>query len=167
MISSTEKAYLAGFFDSSSSITLVPCKDKESRLKWFLFPKVSISRTCRDRRATEELISLFKAFFDERNIVYTEYYWKRKRDGSIVLFLIIQNRKSLETFLKEVYPFLILKRRQAKIMLEDILPALRKSRQKSKRDFLRTMEEAEKLKLLHPRRRKRKYDLEYFRRLWS
>lgn len=138
-ISETQKAYLAGYLDGDGTITVNYSKNR-NRPRWIGFQK-DVSLITRVKWFAEELQKIIGG--DLRTFIY--YDSRAKKEGYRVGFT---NQESALTFLREISPYLILKKRQAKSMialLEERI-ALRALRGNSAPITPFTWEEAEKIR---------------------
>lgn len=138
-LSEVQKAYFAGYLDGDGTITITHSKNK-NRPKWIGFQK-DVSLITRVKWFAEELQRLIGG--DLRSFIY--YDSRNKKEGYRVGFT---NQESALVFLREISPYLILKKRQAKSMigiLEERL-ALRALKGNSAPITSFTWEEAEKIR---------------------
>ncbi len=122
--SSTQKAYLAGFLDGDGSIYVRLKPNSDYRYGFQVAPCVAFFQSSKDRKSFEEICNLIgNGYLRERNDGMLEY--------------VMQKQQAIYSFLLDIRPFLILKKRQADLMLV-ILE--KKMLVKSKEDFIALME---------------------------
>jgi hypothetical protein len=118
-LSSTQKAYIAGFLDGDGSIYVRMKPNSTYRYGFQIAPCIALFQSKKDELKFEKIYSLIKlGNVRERNDGMIEY--TIAREGAIRLFL------------NEIQPFLILKSEQANLMIQ-ILDA--KSKIKTIDDF--------------------------------
>ncbi len=96
-------SYLAGFLDADGSIFVQLKKNDTYRFKFQISPSVVFYQ-----KKTEGLEEIHK--------LLALGYLRKRKDG--LTELIIGDRKSIEILLMKVLPFLILKKKQAELMLD-------------------------------------------------
>src|SRR3990167_6941591 len=102
-ISSTTKAYLAGFLDGDGSIYVRLKPNSDYRYGFQVAPAVILFQSAQDRVQFEELCSLINlGYIRERN------------DG--ILEYTINKMDNIREFLSLVEPFVILKKKQVALM---------------------------------------------------
>ena len=132
-LSKTKAAYLAGFLDGDGSI----------------YVKLKPNKTYRYRFQVSINIVFFQSIKEEDSLKIIQKIVKRgylrQRKDNIVEY-IIGDEKSIVDFLELIEPFLILKKKQAKLMLKIIK---NKKKVKSGNDFLRLAKEIDKFRELN------------------
>ncbi|OGN07987.1 MAG: hypothetical protein A3J46_04000 [Candidatus Yanofskybacteria bacterium RIFCSPHIGHO2_02_FULL_41_11] len=119
MRSRIQQSYLAGFLDADGSIYVQAKPNRTYRYGFQIAPYIVLFQSAKDRTNFENVCAL----------IGTGYLRKRK-DG--ILEYIIGRSFAIKEFIKDVYPFLILKKRQAELLLRIFKE---KERVKSKQDF--------------------------------
>ncbi|MEK7579900.1 MAG: LAGLIDADG family homing endonuclease [Patescibacteria group bacterium] len=99
------RAYLAGFLDGDGSIYVQLKANSSYRYGYQVAPYVVFFQSSKERQVFENLCSL---------IGYG--YIRERKDG--ILEYIIGKRSDIKEFLSWIKPFLILKKRQADLMLK-------------------------------------------------
>lgn len=142
-LSSTQKAYIAGFLDGDGSIYVRMKPNPTYRHGFQIAPCVVLFQSKKDQRKFEKICSLIKlGYVRERNDGMIEY--TIAREGAI------------RSFLHEVRPFLILKCEQADLIIQ-ILDA--KSKIKSKDDFRALTELIERFRFLNYSKKRKHHTL--------
>jgi hypothetical protein len=138
-LSEVQKSYFAGYLDGDGTITITYSKNR-NRPKWMGFQK-DVSLITRVKWFAEELQRLIGG--DLQTFIY--YDSRNKKEGYKVSFT---NQESALIFLREISPYLILKKRQAKSMIEILEErlALRALKGNSAPITPFTWEEAEKIR---------------------
>lgn len=108
-LSEVQKAYFAGYLDGDGTITITYSRNR-NRPKWIGFQK-DVSLITRVKWFAEELQRLIGG--DLQTFIY--YDSRNKKEGYKVSFT---NQESALIFLREISPYVILKKRQAKSMIE-------------------------------------------------
>jgi hypothetical protein len=119
LVSSTKRAYLAGFLDGDGSVYVQAKPNKTYRYGFQIAPYVVLYQSKKVRNNFKQLCSLIGLG-----------YIRERKDG--ILEYIIGREKNIELFLKIVAPYVLLKRSQIKLILEIIK---KKSSIKSRKDF--------------------------------
>ena len=102
-LSSTKRAYLAGFLDGDGSIYVRAKPNSDYRYGFQIAPAVILFQSARDRSKFEEVCSLI-------NLGYI----RTRKDG--ILEYTINKIDNILEFLSIVEPFVILKRKQVALM---------------------------------------------------
>ena len=123
LVSSTEKAYLAGFLDGDGSIYVQAKPNKTYRYGFQVAPYVVLYQSKKGESSFKRLCSLIGLG-----------YIRERKDG--ILEYIIGREKNIELFLKIIAPYVLLKKGQVKLTLEIIR---RKSLVKNRKDFISLM----------------------------
>lgn len=95
--------------------------------------------------------------------VEPSYY--RENEGDVTR-MVISGRESVESFLRSIYPYSIIKREQIEIMLEEIIPRMEDGKHLHKKGFLELMKYVDKMNSLKGGKRG-KYVREYFVNEWK
>ena len=132
-ISSTQKAYLAGFLDGDGSIYVQLKPNSSYRYKFQVAPYIVLFQSLKDKPKFLKICSLIGlGYIRERN------------DG--ILEYIIGKTDNIKKFLAMIFPYIILKKEQASLMIK-ILEA--KERVKNKKDFTRLMKLIDRFRILN------------------
>lgn len=119
-ISNLDKAYLAGFLDADGSIYVRLKPNNTYRFKFQISPNIVFYQSSKERQALEGFQKL------------TKIGYLRDRNDGIVEYTI-GDRSSIRKLVKWTLPYLKLKKKQAKLMLQ-ILDKCEKIR--SAKDFI-------------------------------
>lgn len=122
-ISSTQKAYLAGFLDGDGSIYVQLKPNSSYRYKFQVAPYIVLYQSLKDKSNFLRICSLIGLG-----------YMRERSDG--ILEYIIGKTDNIKRFLALVFPYLILKKEQASLM-NKILEA--KEKVKDRKDFTKLM----------------------------
>lgn len=158
---SIASTYVAGIFDAEGSISAgVATKDSYSLGH-------ETKTMCRiNHRENNELLSRLSEFSDSIGIDYSVYHAEKDGKRGDVFEFKVQRREHVRQFLEELKPYLTVKRRQAEIMISDIIPLLDERAHSTRRGFLRLMYHVDRLNENKGGSRG-KYTLEYFEDLWG
>ena len=118
-LSSTQKAYLAGFLDGDGSIYVRLKPNSTYKYGFQIAPYIVFFQSKKDRTNFEKICSLCKLG-----------HIRERKDG--ILEYIISKKDAIREFLIAVEPYVILKNRQVKLMM-NILDL--KDQVKNKNDF--------------------------------
>ena len=133
MISSTKRAYLAGFLDGDGSIYVQAKPNKTYHYGFQIASYVVLYQSKKGAENFKKLCSLIGlGYIRERN------------DG--ILEYIIGKEKSIKAFLNIVAPYVLLKKRQVKLILEIIE---RKALVKNRKDFVCLMKLVDRFRELN------------------
>jgi hypothetical protein len=117
--SSTNSAYLAGFLDGDGSIYVRIKPNQTYRYGFQIAPYIVLFQSNQDRNNFERICSLIGLGI-----------LRERKDG--ILEYSINRAENLKLFLESVSPFLILKRKQAELMLKILA---KKEKVKNHKDF--------------------------------
>ena len=178
----TSWQYLAGFYDGEGTIGFRVVREKRLSRKtgetggWYITPYLDIANT---NFKVLEIIQKFLADSETiSHIVSKSSKNKNQQQGN---YLTIQSYEGIRKFLKNIYPYSLIKKEQINIInkfliIRDDLPTLKrgtkidnlKRNYWSKKSFLRAMKLRDKLKNTKFRKISRhKYNYNYFKRLWG
>ena len=132
-LTSTQKAYLAGFLDGDGSIYVRLKPNETYRYGFQVAAYVVLFQSSKDRRNFEILCSRISVG-----------HMRERNDG--ILEYIIQKQDAIREFLSMVRPHVILKRGQIELMLK-ILE--KKQRVKNKKDFIVLMKLVDRFRELN------------------
>ena len=118
-LSSTDKAYLAGFLDGDGSIYVRLKPNPTYKYGFQVSPYVALFQSKKDRDGFEKICSLINFG-----------YIRERKDG--ILEYVINRRDSIKSFLAIIKPYVILKKKQLELMVK-ILD--KKDEVKSEDDF--------------------------------
>ena len=118
-LSSTKKAYIAGFLDADGSIYVRAKPNSDYRYGFQIAPYIVFFQSAKERQKFEEVCSL---------IGYGRM--RERKDG--ILEYAINRIDEIKEFLNCVHPFVVIKKKQAELMLEIID---KKSRVKNEKNF--------------------------------
>ena len=142
-ISSTQKAYLAGFIDGDGSIYVRLKPNISYRYGFQISPYIVLFQSSKDEKLFKEVYSLINFG-----------YLRKRKDG--ILEYTIGKVGDIKNFLEMINPYLILKRRQASLMLK-ILE--KKELVKSEGDFEKLMNLIDKFRDLNYSKKRKKHKL--------
>lgn len=105
LISSTQRAYLAGFLDGDGSIYVRLKPNLTYRYGFQVAPYIVLFQSCKDRDKFEKVCSLINLG-----------YLRERKDG--ILEYTINRQAAIREFLKAVAPYVIMKKEQVDLMRE-------------------------------------------------
>ena len=143
VFSSTRSAYLAGFLDGDGSIYVRLKPNKDYRYGFQVAPYVVFFQSNKGREKFEKLCSVMGiGYIRERN------------DG--ILEYVINRQGEIQTFLKAIYPYLVLKREQTRLMLK----ILEKKRVvKNQKEFNQLAQLVDQFRNLNYSKKRKRYTL--------
>ena len=104
-ISSTQKAYLAGFIDGDGSIYVRLKPNNSYRYGFQISPYIVLFQSSKDEKIFEKVCSLINFG-----------YLRKRKDG--ILEYTIGKVEDIKNLLKMIGPYLILKKKQSELMLK-------------------------------------------------
>jgi len=147
-------AYVAGVIDSNNAITVSTRKDANMAMGYSLSCHIDFSKR------NIEIIETVDSWAEERNIE-TNLTVEPERT-----IFRINRRDHLERFLKLLYPYLIVYKDAAEIVIDDIIPMMNNREHQTKHGFYKAVGYAEQVREL-TNKPDLKYDQEYFEELWG
>ena len=132
-LSSTQKAYLAGFLDGDGSIYVRAKPNETYRYGFQIAPYIVLFQSKKDEDKIKKVCNLIDLG-----------YIRDRKDG--ILEYTIGKEEAIRSFLKMVTPYLILKEEQAKLILE-ILDT--KKKVESKNGFFALMKLVDRFRKLN------------------
>jgi intein/homing endonuclease len=142
-ISSTQKAYLAGFLDGDGSIYVRLKPNTDYRYGFQVAPYIVLFQSKKELKKFEELCSLIDLG-----------YMRERKDG--IVEYTIGREEAIRTFLKMVQPYLIMKQEQAALMIE-ILDM--KAKIENKNDFIGLMKTIDRFRELNYSKKRKQHTL--------
>jgi len=189
------KPYLAGLIDSDGSIKCVVRKRKRRNKQWSLLPEVHFyqyfaglldgdggmaQKIIRSKgakngflfalnvyvsaTACENLTKFFESAQEKFGIHFSKAIYKTK--NVTMLDWYVCRRDEVKKLLQNIFPYLIIKKEQARIILEEIIPRMEEGLHLTKEGMIEIMYYADLLSALH-KKGKRKYSQRYFKDLWG
>ncbi len=142
-ISSTQKAYLAGFIDGDGSIYVRLKPNNSYRYGFQISPYIVLFQSSKDEKIFEKVCSLINFG-----------YLRKRKDG--ILEYTIGKVEDIKNLLKMIGPYLILKKKQSELMLK-ILE--KKELVKDKNDFEKLINLIDKFRDLNYSKKRKKHKL--------
>lgn len=139
IFSLTQKAYIAGFLDGDGSIYVRLKPNADYRYGFQVAPCIAFFQSSKDRANFEEICDLIGSG-----------YLRARNDG--MLEYVIQKQQAIYSLLSDIKPFLLLKKRQANLML---LILQKKMLVKSKEDFSALMKLVDQFRELNYSKRRK------------
>lgn len=140
-LSLKNKAYLAGFLDGDGSIYVSLKKNNSYKYGIQIAPYVVLFQSSKEEKEFRKICSLIGIG-----------RIRKRKDG--MLEYVISKRKNILNFISIIEPYVILKKRQVKIV-KDIL--IQKSNVKNKKDFNKLIKLVNSLKKLNYSKKKVSY----------
>jgi hypothetical protein len=155
---------MAGLFDAEGYITSNVQKSSTCRVNHFFRPHVQLKQV----REKTLLRHIFDQYAEIAEFSYNIYPGSERDGAQPTEHASVGSADDIEGFLRPLIPLLYEKRRQALIMVDEILPRYRDGVHCTKRGFVEMMEWKEKLDEAKPMDKEdRKYTVEYFEDLWE
>jgi len=120
-LSVAQRAYMAGFLDGDGSVYVRLKPNKAYKYQYQVAPNIVFFQSMKDRRGLEKMQQITGVG-----------YLRNRKDG--IVEYTIGDMSSMVALLKSIYPYLCLKKRQAKLMMR-ILNS--KEKVKNVNDFLK------------------------------
>lgn len=143
ILTTTQRAYLAGFLDGDGSIYVRLKPNSEYRFGYQIAPFVVFFQAKKDEAKFRKLTSLV-----------SNGVWRERKDG--IIEYTINRQVEIKIFLKQIKKFLILKQAQADLMIK-ILDC--KSKMKDKQDFIKLAGLIEQFRTLNYSKKRIKHNL--------
>jgi len=157
------KHQMAGLFDAEGYIYVGVNESESHSNSHQMFPALAMKQV----QEKTLLQHIFDRYSEVAGISYTLHEETRVGRQPVDIATICRS-DDLEGFLRPLIPLLYEKRRQALIMVDEILPRYRDGLHHTKRGFIEMMEWKEKLDDAKPMDKEdRKYTVEYFEDLWE
>lgn len=155
------KAYVAGFFDGEGNVSLQVCKHSSVNIGYKPQPVCGVTQ----RGDSEGLIEKYKTYCDSIGC----NAGISKNDSNNKVDIRVYGFGNVEVFLSSIIGHLTVKERQADIMLNQIVPAMKSGRHKNKVGFLEIMEMKERLdeNKSESSHSNRKYNKGFFNEMWD
>jgi hypothetical protein len=166
-------AYTAGFFDGEGCVSLNASAQNDCYVDHALEPclRVALVKHQTVVHGTEKplLQHLIGRYSEVAGFSYSRWEYEARHDDHRGTEKVhITSAGDIEGFLRPLIPLLYEKRRQALIMVDEILPRYRDGVHHTKRGFVEMMEWKERLDEGKPMDKDdRKYTVEYFEDLWE
>ncbi len=143
IISTIKRAYLAGFLDGDGSIYVRLKPNSTYRYGFQISPYIILFQSIKEIESFKKVCALINyGYMRERNDGILEYTINRKDD--------------IRQFLKLIKPYLILKKKQADLMIKILN---QKSKIKDKDDFNKLAELVEKFRELNYSKKRKRHNL--------
>ena len=142
-LSSTQKAYLAGFLDGDGSIYVRLKPNTDYRYGFQIAPYIVLFQSKKELEKFKKICSLISLG-----------YIRERKDG--IIEYTIGRKEAIRAFLKMVQPYLIMKREQAALMIE-ILDM--KAKIKNKKNFLKLMKVIDRFRELNYSKKRKHHTL--------
>lgn len=143
IISTTKRAYLAGFLDGDGSIYVRLKPNNSYKFGFQVSPYIILFQSSKEKENFNKICSII-------NCGYT----RERNDG--ILEYTINRKEEIIKFIKLVRPYLILKEKQAKLII-NILN--KKEKVKNKEDFKELMELVEQFRSLNYSKKRKRHNL--------
>jgi len=106
--------YIAGFIDGEGYLGIVKKTSKESTLGYYFTPVLKISQVTRN----DEVLKCIKDFLGCGNLTLDKLNALKSGNGVNKSSLEYRSEKRVTPILKKIYPYLIVKKKQADILLK-------------------------------------------------
>jgi hypothetical protein len=158
------KHQISGLFDAEGHI-IASVHAQGSRGGHRLSPEIGL------KQASEKTIldAIISRYSNIAGFHYSLYDVSDRRENrSDTEQMSVSSADGIEAFLRPLIPLLGEKRRQAKIMVNELIPAFRQQKHHTKEGFIEMMKIKERLDEQKPMSKEdRKYTVEYFKDLWA
>lgn len=155
--------YPAGFFDAEGTLLTTVKESNNYDVGSSFLIQAQTTQTGPKIPGLEKL----KLYCEQVDANYTlRHKEKRKENHADQWTITVSGVEAVEKFLSGLLPHLATKRPQAEIMLNDIIPLVKRKEHLNRRGFLRVMKHADKLNEFKGGKRG-KYSLDYFEEKWG
>lgn len=155
--------YVSGLFDAEGTISQ-DFEKVDSGIGHYQYPSSRIKLHGDSAVATMEKLGEYCHRLGISSNVSEEI--REKEEWSDGLVFRISNIDGVEKFLESIYPYLVVKKTQASIMKDQIIPRIREGRHTTKKGFLEVTAWADAMNSMKGGERG-DYNLEYFEDLWD
>ncbi|MFC6977152.1 hypothetical protein ACFQL1_24375 [Halomicroarcula sp. GCM10025709] len=153
------RPYIAALVDNHSGIVVTVGKASDRAVGY------RIAIECRIKTESTESIELLAEFCDE---VGVKYRTKEQTDREYTSYeLVIGRRNSVQTFLLELHPYLVVRNEAVEILCETIIPSLEQGKHNNKQSFLQLFEHIERFREEVGRANRAKYNMSHFKQEWD
>jgi len=150
-------AHLAGLFDGAGSVTVHIGKDESYPLDYRYQPAIRLYRAKTD----EAMLGKLDAYCEDYGVQY------HLNDKDETVMFEVSNLDSIQRFLEPILPWLVTHHQDARLMVEEILPAIEENRHKTKDGFYELAGYADTLRGGPGKGRKAKYTQKFFKEKWE
>ncbi len=106
--------YIAGFIDGEGYLGIIKKTSKVSTLGYYFTPALKITQVTRN----DEVLKNIKEFFGCGNLTLNKRNALKSDNGVNKTSLEFRSEKRVTPILKIIYPYLVVKKKQAKVLLE-------------------------------------------------
>ncbi len=142
-ITTIKRAYLAGFLDGDGSIYVRLKPNTTYKFGFQVSPYIILFQSKKEKENFNKICSIINCG-----------YMRERKDG--ILEYTINRKNEIVNFLNLVSPYLILKKKQAKLMVKILN---KKEKVKSKNDFQKLMELTEQFRILNYSKKRKRHNL--------
>ncbi len=143
IISTTKRAYLAGFLDGDGSIYVRLKPNNSYKFGFQVSPYIILFQSIKEKEKFSKICSIINCG-----------YIRERNDG--ILEYTINRKEEIIKFVKLVKPYLILKEKQAKLIISILS---KKEKVKNKDDFKELMELVEQFRSLNYSKKRKRHSL--------
>lgn len=155
--------YHAGFFEAEGTIRVHTTVNEGSEIGYAQSADCQIMHT----KSDSPLLKHLKEYLESIGVDYHVSWYDSDVENHAERFTVaVSNLEGVERYLDCLYPHLVLKQPQARVMLEDIIPLMKRGEHTNRRGFLKVMEHVDRMNEMKGGERG-KYNLEYFEDLWG
>jgi len=164
-VNDTEIAHLAGIFDIIGAITVNIAKDDDYKIGYNFQPVCRITYPVYEN---DPMMGKIMEYCSQNSVKYSlaEVSHGKGRDGTSNR-MEIKRPEDIERFLEPLLPYLVSKYHPAMIMIEQILPGVKKSEHRDKSGFYKLIGYADKIRSANNQQNRMKYTQDYFAKEWS
>jgi hypothetical protein len=164
VIIKTARRQMAGLFDAEGCVKLDVCGSQDRSISHEVTPAVGMKQV-QDKTLLEVI---FDKYCDISNVKYSVHKRERDKNRQPTVRATVRGADSIRNFLTPLLPLLYEKRRQAVIMVREILPRYEDGVHLTKEGFIEMMKWKRELDREKPMGQgDRKYTVEYFKELWG
>jgi len=156
-------SFHGGFVDAEGSISAKVRENDNCQTGYSLGPVVAVKHS----QTSTPLVEKLCEFPESVGVEYTVHKQEMDKEAHADQFVFkITGITNVMHYLRELYPHLVLKKPQAELMVEEILPRMSVGKHTNKRGFLQTMEYIDEMNSMKGGLRG-KYNVEYFEDMWG
>lgn len=157
-------AHLAGLFDAVGGITVHVTKSSNYAVGYRYQPVLRLNRSTAD----EALIGKLIAYCEDQSVQFSLSEKDKTGDGDTTSYeWTVKDPVHIERFLEPMMPYLVSRYEEASLMLEIIVPAVKKGAHREKEGFYELMDVADRLRSSARYGPDVKYTKDYFADEWG
>lgn len=157
-----ENCYVAGLMDSDGSINMSISESERTPTGYIQQPRCMIGQN----HTKSPLLDKLATFAESVGVNYSIQHKSIDGKENDRFRFVVKSPVHVKQYLNALRPHLVVKKKQAEIMLEDIIPLMERDEHLHRRGFLKLMNHVDRMNA-HKGGNRGKYNLEYFEDMWG